>query len=496
MAGVKQSVLTTIFSYLGVIVGYFNLLWLFPYVLSPEQIGLFKTVQDMALLLVPFAQLGIGHGITRFFPRIKGNEFAFFSFSIVMATIGFFIVAALFFIFKTPIITAFAENAPEVNDFLIVALVITFFSLMNSLLEAFSRSFIKIAIPSLIRDVFLRIFVALLVIGYFLSFYSFVNMIWGMGMVYMVAMFSMIFYMKKEGIIKIDLNWKGISRPFKKEFLQYGLITLLGTAGALLIMKIDSIMVSSMIGLDANAIYTIGFSIAVVIEMPRRAISQVAMPIISEMFANNQLTGINALYKKIAINQLLICLLIFLLIWVNIENLYHFVPNRTIYEQGKWVVLLIGLGKITDVIFSVNGEIIVFSRFYTFNITATLLMSAAVIIFNLILIPLYGIEGAALASLIAMLCYNLVKYFYIKIRLGFNPFSLGVYLILIAGGLSWAVSYYLIPTSAYVLLDILIRSGLVTAVYLLLVHLLKAAPETETMVFQKLKEVIHQFRRN
>ncbi|WP_339904410.1 oligosaccharide flippase family protein, partial [uncultured Cyclobacterium sp.] len=269
-----------------------------------------------------------------------------------------------------------------------------------------------------------------------------------------------------------------------------------GTAGALLIMKIDSIMVSSMIGLDANAIYTIGFSIAVVIEMPRRAISQVAMPIISEMFANNQLTGINALYKKIAINQLLICLLIFLLIWVNIENLYHFVPNRTIYEQGKWVVLLIGLGKITDVIFSVNGEIIVFSRFYTFNITATLLMSAAVIIFNLILIPLYGIEGAALASLIAMLCYNLVKYFYIKIRLGFNPFSLGVYLILIAGGLSWAVSYYLIPTSAYVLLDILIRSGLVTAVYLLLVHLLKAAPETETMVFQKLKEVIHQFRRN
>ncbi|GAB2992590.1 flippase [Cyclobacterium sediminis] len=496
MVGVKQSVLTTIFSYLGVIVGYFNLLWLFPYVLSPEQIGLFKTVQDMALLLVPFAQMGIGHGITRFFPRIKGNEFAFFSFSIVMATIGFFIVAALFFIFKTPIITAFAENAPEVNDFLIVALVITFFSLMNSLLEAFSRSFIKIAIPSLIRDVFLRIFVALLVIGYFLSFYSFVNMIWGMGMVYMVAMFSMIFYMKKEGIIKIDLNWKGISRPFKKEFLQYGLITLLGTAGALLIMKIDSIMVSSMIGLDANAIYTIGFSIAVVIEMPRRAISQVAMPVISEMFANNQLTGINALYKKIAINQLLICLLIFLLIWVNIENLYHFVPNRIIYEQGKWVVLLIGLGKITDVIFSVNGEIIVFSRFYTFNITATLLMSAAVIIFNLILIPLYGIEGAALASLIAMLCYNLVKYFYIKIRLGFNPFSPGVFLILIAGGLSWAVSYYLIPTSSYVLLDILIRSGLVTAVYLLLVHLLKAAPETETMVFQKLKEVIHQFRRN
>jgi len=494
MAGVKQSVLTTVFSYLGVIVGYVNLLWLFPYVLSPQQIGLFKTVQDIALLLVPFAQLGIGHGITRFFPKLRGNEFAFFSFSLVIATIGFFMVALLFFIFKNPIINAFAEKAPEVNNFLVVALLIAFFSLINSLLDAFCRSFLKVAIPSLIRDVFLRIFMAVLVIGYFFSLYTFSTMIWGMGVVYMLAMLSMVFYMKRERIFKIDFNWKEITQPFKKEFLQYSLITLLGTAGAILIMKIDSIMVSSMIGLDANAIYTIGFSIAVVIEMPRRAISQVAMPVISEMFAENQLAGINALYKKIAINQLLICLLIFLMIWINIENLYHFVPNRAIYEQGKWVVLLIGLGKLSDVIFSVNGEIIVFSRFYAFNITATLLMSAAVIIFNLVLIPIYGIEGAALASFIAMFCYNLVKFSYIKIRLGFNPFTPGVFFILIAGGISWAVSYYLIPTFAAVIPDILIRSAIVTGVYLLLVHLLKAAPKTEAMFIQKVKEVISIIR--
>ena len=490
MAGVKQSVLATIFSYVGVIVGYVNLLWLFPYVLSPTQIGLFKTVQDIALLLVPFAQLGIGHGITRFFPRLRGKEFAFFSFSLIIATVGFFMVASLFFVFKTPIINAFAEKAPEVNNFLIVALLITFFSLFNSLLEAFCRSFLKIAIPSLIRDVFLRVFMAMLVIGYYFSFYSFDFMIWGMGAVYMLAMISIMLYMKREKIFKIDFNWKRITLPIKKEFLQYSLITLLGTAGALLIMKIDSIMVSSMIGLDANAIYTIGFSIAVVIEMPRRAISQVAMPVISEMFAKNQLTGINALYKKIAINQLLICLLIFLMIWINIESLYHFVPNRSIYEQGKWVVLLIGLGKLTDVIFSVNGEIIVFSKFYTFNITATLFMSVAVIVFNLVLIPHYGIEGAALASLIAMFFYNFVKFVFIKIKLGFNSFTPNVFLILLAGILSWAVSYYLIPTFEAVILDILIRSGIVTAVYLLLLHILKAAPETETMVLQKIKQLL------
>lgn len=446
--------------------------------------------------MMPFAQIGVGNGITRFFPQVKDSKFSFFSFSLFLGLVGFAVLLFFTILFRDPISAAFSEKSPAVNQYMHIALIITFILVIHTLLEAFSRSYLKIAVPSLIRDVLLRFLIALLVIGYFIGLYPFPQMIWGMTLVYFLAMACMIFYMNKSGIFHLHFNWSSIPQSLKKDFFRYNIITLLGTAGALLIMKIDSIMVSSMIGLDANAIYTIGFSIAVVIEMPRRAISQVAMPVISEMFAKNQLTGINALYKKIAINQLLICLLIFLLIWVNIENLYHFVPNRAIYEQGKWVVLLIGLGKITDVIFSVNGEIIVFSKFYTFNITATLLMSAAVIIFNLMLIPLYGIEGAALASLIAMLCYNLVKYFYIKIRLGFNPFTPGVFLILIAGVLSWAISYYLIPTSAYVLLDILIRSGIVTAVYLLLVHLFKTAPETETMVFQKFKEVIHQLRRN
>jgi len=52
----------------------------------------------------------------------------------------------------------------------------------------------------------------------------------------------------------------------------------------------------------------------------------------------------------------------------------------------------------------------------------------------------------------------------------------------------------LIPTFAAVIPDILVRSGVVTAVYLLLVHLLKAAPETEAMVIQKVKEVISIIR--
>src|SRR5690606_2192802 len=152
------------------------------------------------------------------------------------------------------------------------------------------------------------------------------------------------------------------------------------------------------------------------------------------------------LYKKVGTNQLLLCLFIFLAIWTNIDNLYYFVPNRTVYETGKWVVLLIGLGKLSDVLFSVNGEIIVFSRFYFFNITSTLLMSVMVIVLNLLMIPLWGIEGAASSSLLSMFFYNLIKYLYVRKRLGFDPFTWDIARIIVLGLLAYGLDYFLLPT--------------------------------------------------
>lgn len=482
----KQSLLTTLFAYIGVVVGYFNLLWLLPYVLKPEQIGLFKTIQDMAILLVPFAQLGIGNGITRFFPRVSGSKFPFFTFSLIIGTMGFLLVAFGFLLFKEQVIAIFAKNSPEVNNFLLVALLITFFSVLNTILDAFSRSYLKVAIPSFFRDVLLRLLVSFLIVGYYFDFYAFYILMWGLGGIYFLTLLAMAAYMLHLRIFQLSFQWSELGNPFKKEFLQYSLITLLGTAGALLIMKIDSLMVSSMIGLNANAIYTIGFSIAVVIEMPRRAISQVVMPIISEKFALNQLEDINALYKKIAIHQFLLCLLIFLLIWVNIDSLYHYVPNREIYKAGKWIVLLIGLGKLSDVIFSVNAEIIVFSRFYLFNITATLIMCVAVIALNLWLIPLFGIEGAALASLLSMFIYNLIKYVYVKIRLGFDPFTWGVAKILFLGLVSWGIVHYALPVQSLVWVDILIRSGVLILFYCIGAWSMHIVPEVERWIKEKI----------
>ena len=182
-------------------------------------------------------------------------------------------------------------------------------------------------------------------------------------------------------------------------------------------------MVSSMISLEANAIYSIAFYMALVIELPRRAISQVAMPVIADHFAKNRLNEINLLYKQISNRQLYICLLLFALIWSSIDEIYHFVPNREIYQAGKWVVFYIALGKLFDVAFSVNSEILVFSKFYRSNLILTVAMSILIIGVNYWLIPIFGIEGAAMGSAGVMLLFNLIKYGYLKAKIQLDPFS-------------------------------------------------------------------------
>lgn len=483
----KQSIQTTIFSYLGVVIGYVNVLWLYPYALDASQLGTFRTIQDLGLLFVPFAQLGVGHGITRFFPQLKSNQSAFLSYGLVFSMAGFALVSAIFLGFRTEIISLFATNSPEIIDFFGVVLLITLFALLSSILDAYSRSYVKVAVPTLVREVFLRLLTGILVGAYLLKWISFPQVMQGLVAVYGIAFLGVLVYLLWLGVLKLDFRWNTFPKGFRTSFLQFSLITFLATAASTLIMKIDSIMVSSMISLEANAIYTIAFSMALVIELPRRAISQVVMPVIADHFAKSNLSEINTLYKQVSNRQLYICLLLFILLWSNLDSLYHFIPNREIYVAGKYVVLLIGLGKLMDVAFSVNGEILVFSKHYHFNLIATIGMSILIVGLNFLLIPIYGIEGAALASVAVMFLFNLVKYLFLKIKLGFDPFSKETLKIFFVGSISYsptvAGSFTLSPIP-----NILITSLLIIGFYWFWSRLLGVGNEEWEWIKNRLKK--------
>ncbi len=483
----QQSIQTTIFSYIGVVLGYINVLWLYPFALDATELGTFRTIQDLGLLFVPFAQLGVGHGITRYFPKLEQNQSAFLTYSLTLSLLGFAVVSLIFFGYKAQIMALFATNSPEVINFLGVVLLITLFALLSSVLDAYGRSYLKVAIPTFFREVFLRVLTSILVGIYLLNWISFDHVMYGLVGVYGVALFGVLIYLIWLGKVKLDFDWKNFPTGFRSSFIRFSLITFLATAASTLIMKIDSIMVSSMVSLEANAIYSIAFYMALVVELPRRAISQVAMPVIADHFSKNKILEINKLYQQISNRQLYICLLLFALIWSNIDSIYHFVPNREIYQTGKMVVFYIALGKIFDVAFSLNSEILVFSKYYRFNLVLTIAMSILIIGVNYWLIPIYGIEGAAIGSASVMLLFNLVKYGYLKVKLQVDPFSWETLRILFVGTLIFGVNY-LELTSLHPLLSITIKSVLILGLFMFWSMIVGVGKEEWNWIKSRLKK--------
>jgi O-antigen/teichoic acid export membrane protein len=464
---IRQSIFTSLISYLGVIIGYINLLYLYPKFLDVEQIGLLRTLQDAAILFVPFAQLGLAQSITRFFPHFNKNDeskSAFITLILILSLIAFGIFWIAFTFAQPMIIGFFEEQAGAIAAYLHLVLLLTFLLLVTTLVETYSRSLFKVAFPGLLRDVVIRLLQGILVSMYFIKTISFHQFLVMNVLIYAFTLSVLVINLSISGHLKLRVNFSYLRIEKVKELLQFSTLSFVGTSSLIIIGKVDSLMVAGLLGFASNAVYTTAFYMATVIEIPKRAILQTTMPLISEAFEKNNLGDIDTIYKKVAVNQLIIGALLLIGVWANLHNIYALVPKGEIFEAGAYVVILIGLAKLIDMLFGPSSEIIVLSRYYAFNIVVVLILAFAVIGLNLWLIPRYGITGAAIGSVAAMFLFNSVKCLFIYWKFRIQPFSFatvkvfGILLITVLLNL-------LLPRADHVLLDIAYRSGIITAVF-------------------------------
>ncbi|MGB3464850.1 MAG: polysaccharide biosynthesis C-terminal domain-containing protein, partial [Cyclobacteriaceae bacterium] len=144
--------------------------------------------------------------------------------------------------------------------------------------------------------------------------------------------------------------------------------------------------------------------------------------------------------------------------------------------------------KLVDMIFSVNGEIILMSRHFKFSTYSIVILSVCTILLNLALIPKYGMSGAGLASLLSIIIYNLVKMIYVKWKFGMQPFSLAnIYLLLIG------LTVYFVAEMAHpfdeVIPDLLFTSTLVTILFGGSIYLLRISPDINQFIHQLFKRI-------
>jgi O-antigen/teichoic acid export membrane protein len=464
---IRQSIYSTIISYVGVVIGYINLLYLYPKFLSLEQIGLFRTIQDAAILLAPFAQFGLTQSIFRFYPQFvkdKSTSHTFITLMMLLALAGFAIFFVIFKIFETPLLSYFQDNAKEIIQYSSWVIWLTLLMVMISALEAFSRSLLKTIVPNLLREIVARLLLSVLVLLYFSGALSFDQFVIGSVVIYLICLLLLISYLWQQGEISFQTDFKSMDQNKFAELIKYSLLSFAGMAGMILIGKVDSMMVSAKLGLASNAIYTTAFYMATVIEIPKRALSQITMPLISKAFEQNEIKEVASLYRKTSINQFIIGSLLLIGVWINLDNIFYLMPKGENFELGKWVVIIIGFGKLMDMLFGPSSEIIVLSKYYRFNIVLIILLASMVTISNNMLIPRYGIDGAAWGSAFALIIFNVIKFIFIYMKFRIQPFEWATLKVLAIGGFTLAINTILLKVDN-TLIDIVFRSAVVTIVF-------------------------------
>lgn len=404
MSGViaKNSFWASIVNYSGSLVGLFTTFYLFPLVFTPSENGVFRLFIEMGALLAGVAQLGTGYSIWKFFPRFKsedGHNGAGF-WLLTIPFIGFLLVFALLLWGQPLVVQYLGEKSADFLPYYHWLIPFVFFFVFNTVFEIFLAAIGNIVFASFLRENVVRILLGLLGWCYFSQVLNFDQTMYSISAVYGIVMLLNLSYLLKNTRLSFRPNMDFISSQegLKGEFYRYTGYLFLTYVAMLVLQRMDFLMVSSIKGSADTGIYAIAVNMAVLIEIPTRSILQIANPKLSEAIHANDRQEIERLYQKTSLNQFILGALALLLIWINIDVFYHYMPNGDRYESGKWSVLFLGLGKLCVLLQGNSSAMLIFSKRYYLSLVINAVSIAVGIWLNQYLIPIYGINGAAIAT--------------------------------------------------------------------------------------------------
>ena len=487
--GIKQSLV----AYVGVILGLINTLFIYPLAWSAEELGLVRFVIDSASILVPFVMMGLPQISIRFFPHFKNeaqqhNGFLFFL--LIGSLGGFGLLSILYLFFQTPILAIYANKSTLFQAYIPYIIPLAGLIATGSIFYAYCTNLQRIAVPTIFNNLYIKTVMPILALSYFFGYISLTTVIYGILATYLLRIISYFIYLKILGKLYLKPNFSLFNKSLFKEMSVFGGFTVLGALGTFLATRIDTIMVASLAEneLEGAGIYSIAFYIANVIVIPAVAIWNISAPIVSIAWKNNDTAHIQEIYTKSSINLLIIGLFLLIGIWVCIDDLFRIIPNGEVYKTGKYVVLFLGIGQLINATTSLNDHIILYSKYFRFHLFMILFLSVFNILANFYLIPIYQLLGAALATLISLTLFNLIKLLFIKQKMKMQPFTWKTLWVILIGIASYSIAYF-IPTPQNPILSILLKGSLITILYLTPIYLLKISPELNNLPKQLLKRL-------
>jgi O-antigen/teichoic acid export membrane protein len=473
----KQGIQNTIITYLGIIIGFVNLILIQPFLLSKEEIGLMRMLLSFSSLLAVFIPLGITSITVRYFPIFRNHEkghYGFLGFVILFPVAGGILIFFLLHIFKGLIIGQYEVHSKLFTEYynyiLPFSVILGFITVLNT----YCFSLFKTTLPSLLNLVLNRILTIVVIVIYFLKWINIDQFIFLFILIYGIQLLILVYY-----LFKIDKPTLKVDRAFMKEqkvlsMIKYGFLLSIAGIASLGLKYLDSIMIGNYMSLGFVGIYSIAAFIPTFIEAPLNSLDTIAYTKLANAISSDNHKEIKEIYFKSSKYLFLLGGALFLLVNINIADLFTFLPPE--FGQGVNVVLIISIGTLINMAGGSNTSLIYNSKFYKLGGLLLILMAAMAFGLNIILIPDWGIEGAAVSTAVTVSFFAILRFVIIYKGFELQPYdrSMLYILLLVITGM---ILHLILPATSSPVFNIFYRSIIILGMYVYGTYFLRIVPE-------------------
>ena len=396
-----NSSLASVFSYL--------LRLLLARTLSIEEFGLYYAVFTFLSFFMFFRSFGLDSALVKYIAEFEvKKEYNKIKTAIASALL-FQLVSSIIFIgilfFLSNFLAATYFKNPMASSLMKILILYVPFSMLYLFLMDILQGFQRIKVLSFVNPVLKFLFLLLTFIFFKLNYNIFspaLALVIGSGLMFLLLI---PFASKSFNFFKYKItNFKFIT---KKLFL-FGLPVVMVTFGGIIISYVDTLLLIYFRTMTEVGIYNVALPTATIFLFLAGGLSTVLFPMASELWARKEKQklsdGITLLYK-----YSFLLLIPFMLSVFSFAKLFIRILFGQEFVSGALSLQILLIGTLFYIVATINNTIIS-GIGKPKVVTKTILFAAgANFVLNLILIPFFGIEGAAFATTLSYLFVLIVS---------------------------------------------------------------------------------------
>jgi stage V sporulation protein B len=383
--------------------------------LTVEDYGLFFAIFTLINFIAIFRDLGLGHALVKFIPEFSvksSNSMIKSSVLIVMSIHLFmaFLISAILYFFADFLAAHYFKNGKS-------SVILLFFLIFFIL--------------SIFRDILRNLFQGFQKMLYFSLMYLTENILLLGSLLYMFTMFSadiktaIFSYLLTYFLIIVIFSFVSFkifsffkekflfSKQLAKKLLKFGFFVTIGGVSGMVLLYTDTLILTYFRTLKEVGIYNVVVPTVMLLNFFGVSIIQVIYPMFSELSSINDKVNMQNLLSAVY-KYLFIILIPVSFIMLSFPGLILKTLFGEQYISGALALQILVIGLLFLTMYTINSGI--FDALNRPEIASKILLLGALLNFglNLVVIPAFGIAGAALTSTLSYLVIFLISSFKIR----------------------------------------------------------------------------------